>query len=161
MRRNKISNDKLNKNAEIGSPWLASRSSINYFVVLLPLMTHDSWSFSKIITHKIKFWPKPYFYKVEIRKLWSIESKAFPMSIVTKKPSICLISVISISLKELWYYFWVYIQQGNWCPVFYESFISIFFSINLMIACLWEVLRCPISLASLTEFTKICKISYL
>ena len=95
MRRNKISNAKINKNAEIGSHWRAPLPSIKYFVVLRPLMTHDFWSFSKILTHKIKFSPKPYFPKVEIRKLWSHESKAFSMPFITEK-LMFLILVISI-----------------------------------------------------------------
>ena len=85
------------------------------------------------------------------------------MSIVTKKPSIFLISVITIrsdinlplsliclSLTQVVcceeiisgrtsfsfserpsdIIFEFTIQQENWSPVFYESFISIFFSIN-------------------------------
>ena len=42
MRRNKISKAKINKNAEIGLPRRAPLLSIKYFVVLSPLMTHNS-----------------------------------------------------------------------------------------------------------------------
>ena len=46
----------------------------------------------------MKFFPKPNFFKTEIRKLWSRESEAFLIFIVTRKPVILkqpLISVMS------------------------------------------------------------------
>ena len=43
------------------------------------LITHDSWSHSKIFTPKIKLLPNPYISRMEIRKLWSNESNALTM----------------------------------------------------------------------------------
>ena len=42
IRKNKISNDKINKNADIGSIWRARLTSRTYFVVLSPPLTQDS-----------------------------------------------------------------------------------------------------------------------
>ena len=87
IRRNKISKPKTNEKVETESPWRAPLLSEKYFLVVSPLITHDSWSLGKVYTHKIKSLQKPYFSSVEIRKLWSNESNAFWMSITTRKPS--------------------------------------------------------------------------
>ena len=83
IRINNISKAKINKKAEIESPWWAPLPSEKYFVVVPPLITQDSWSLSKIFTHKIEFLPKPYFSRVKIKKSWSNESNAFSISIAT------------------------------------------------------------------------------
>ena len=96
IRRKRISNAKMNKWAEIESPWRAPLFSLKYFVVVPPLMTHDSWFFKMISIHEIKFWPNPNLFKTEIKNLWSNESKAFSRSIFTKKSSIYWVLAISI-----------------------------------------------------------------
>ena len=67
----------MKRYAEAGSPWRASLSSLNYWVVVPPFMPHDCWSCNKISIKVMKVFPKPNFFKTEIRKLWSRESKAF------------------------------------------------------------------------------------
>ena len=75
-------------------PWFLNKNfwepfaSRNFFVLVPPLRTHDSWFLDKIFTHEMKLLPKPYFSKAEIKKLWSNETNAFSMFIVTKRPSI-------------------------------------------------------------------------
>ena len=87
IRRNKISKTKTNEKAETESPWRAPLLSEKYFLVVSPLITHDSWSLGKVYTLQIKSLQKPYFSSMEIRKLWSNESNAFWMSLTTRKPS--------------------------------------------------------------------------
>ena len=58
--------------------------------------TRNCWSFNKKFYIGDNFFTKPSFFKTEIRKLWSRESKAFSILIVTRKPVILNQPLISI-----------------------------------------------------------------
>ena len=63
-----------------------------------PFITQDSWLFNNASTQETKFLPKPNFFKTVRMNLWSSESNAFSMSIVTKNPPILLRShILTIS----------------------------------------------------------------
>ena len=100
------------------------------FVVVPPLITHDSWSLS--------FLSKSYFYSAKIRKLWFSESNAFSMTIVTRKPSnfpnlaISIRSDINISLSPICLFLicalcCVEIRSGRTILSFSESVFDIIF----------------------------------
>ena len=84
--------------AKIGSARQVPHSKLRYSVVVPPFMADHFCCFSKISIQQITFFPKPNFCKTDIRKPWLRESKAFSISIVTRKPTILnqpLISVMS------------------------------------------------------------------
>ena len=83
IRRNRISNARMNKKAEMCSPWRISCSSLMYCKVVLPQL--DFWFLNRISIHKRKFGPNPHFPKTKIR---NNESKAFSISTLTKINSI-------------------------------------------------------------------------
>lgn len=62
---------------ETGSPWRVLLSRLKYWVAVPQFLTHNSWSFNEISIQVINSFPKPNFFTKEIRKLRSIESKAF------------------------------------------------------------------------------------
>ena len=66
-----ISNVKMNRYAEIGSPWWAPFSRLKDFVVKPPLSTHDSCLYNNILIQSVKFSQNPTFFK-EI--LWNYDS---------------------------------------------------------------------------------------
>ena len=110
---NKTSNTSMKRYAETGSLWGAPLSRLKYWVVVPPFMKHDCWSFNKISIQVMKFFPKPNFFKTEIRKLRSRESKAFSISIVTRKPVILkqplisIMSEINLSLPPINLFFYI------------------------------------------------------
>ena len=66
-----------------------------------------------------------------------------------------LVEQFAVSLKELLLLFSSTFNKENWSIGLYEPFTSISLSINVMIACLWDVIKCPFSLALDTKSTKI------
>ena len=80
----------MNTYAEIGPPWQAPRCKGKYRVVMPPFITQDSWLFSNASTQETRFLLKPNFFKTARTNLWSSESNAFSISIVTKNPPILL-----------------------------------------------------------------------
>ena len=70
--------------ADTGFPYHAPFSSLKYFVVIPPFVTHDSCSFKNIFIQSIKVLQNPNISRALIRKDWSSESKAFSMSIFSK-----------------------------------------------------------------------------
>ena len=72
----------------MGPPCCVPLSSLKYFEVFPPLMTHDSWLFSNNFIHSISSLPKPILSNIAIKKWWIIEWNAFSISTMTKKPSL-------------------------------------------------------------------------
>ena len=60
--RNNISNIKIIKKVDIGTPWPALLSSRKYIVLFSPLMTLDFWSFEKILIQKNEVLTKFIFF---------------------------------------------------------------------------------------------------
>ena len=46
--------------------------------------THGSCLYNNILIQSMKFSPNPNFFKTDIKKLWSSESKAFSISFATR-----------------------------------------------------------------------------
>ena len=84
------------KNAKMGSPWRVPLQSRKYFVVVASLKTHNSLFLNKIFTHEIQLLPTPYFYKVEIKKLWSNELNPFSISVRCNEETFIFILAFSI-----------------------------------------------------------------
>ena len=81
-----MSNARMNRYAEIGSPWRAPFFRLKYFVVKQQFSTSDSCFHHNILIHLIKFSPNSIlFKKTGTTKLWTSESKAFPKSIFTRQ----------------------------------------------------------------------------
>ena len=78
-----------------GSPSGARLTKLKHWVVAPQFITHDSWSFNQISIYVIKFLPYPNFVKMELRKLFSKESKAVSISIASRNPLILNQSLIS------------------------------------------------------------------
>ena len=74
-----------------------SFSSLNYLVVLPPLIMQDSWFLSKVFTHLINLLPKPYIYNGKNRIKLSTEWSAFEylLLLISCLISMCLLSPIS------------------------------------------------------------------
>ena len=87
-------------------------------------MTNDSWSFSRIFNHYIKFWQKPHFSKVKISKLSSNELKAFSMFIVNF-PRALRDSAIIWSCAVMWQIKYVIfsLEWQQWIPNIYKRHV--------------------------------------
>ena len=139
--------------------------------------SNGSRFFNETFTHEIKFWPKKFFSKPKVNKLWSNVSNAFSMSMVTKRPSFFILAIPRISdinlpllsiylflinalscedtnllelflSKEVLISFLDLHSTKKWVASFEWTSYLYLFSVNLMIACLWEVLKCLYFLAS-------------
>ena len=115
-RRNKISNAKINKNAEIGSPWRAPLPSIKYFVILPPLMTRDSRSFRSFYSGRQNSW-------VTIKKMrsWNFNKGSASPSIthiqfVLMTNSMCIYCSQGsrFKLRKTCYWFWSAKEKTIW-----------------------------------------------
>ena len=62
--QNTVSNTRINKYAEIVSPWRVPFLSLKYWSVIPPLIIQDSWLFNKFSIHLRKFFLKPYFPRI-------------------------------------------------------------------------------------------------
>ena len=56
----------------------------------------DSCFEIKVLIQLTKWFPKPNFFNTDMTKVWSNESKAFSIFIVTENPSLLKMSVISV-----------------------------------------------------------------
>ena len=173
----RISSTKINKKAEILSLWRTPLFSLKYFVVTPPLMAHDSCFFKIISIHQIKFWPNPIFFKTEIKNLCLFQLQSLPKTfqlsnicnfnnikcwssafadvpILIIHSLLCwhytfTIKALLISLRGLWI---IYLYQHltmKWALSFQGISYLCPFLVNLIIACLWEILKSFFSLARL------------
>ena len=89
------SNTMVTRYPEIRSPCLVPLSSLKYGAALPSLIAHNCGFSIKIYTLLINSLPNPNFFKTHNKKEWFIESNAFSISTVMKKPPISKELVIS------------------------------------------------------------------
>ena len=180
-----ISKAKINKKAEIGSPWQVPLPSEKYFLVVPPVTIH------KTPELLVKFLPiRSNFDQSHIFLQWKLKNcdllnQMISQCLLQLKILIFFILAISVtsdinlplsliclfltyavkrlnlvkfflvSLKELLILFLDLHLIKSWVSNFlWISYLSSF-SVNLMIACLWDILKYLFSLVSNTESAKI------
>ena len=67
IKLNTILRTRINKQADIGSPWCVPLSNLKYFVVNPPFMMHDSWLFNRVFTLLMNVLPNPYLFKAKVK----------------------------------------------------------------------------------------------
>ena len=86
IKLNTILRPRINKSADIESPWGMLLSNLKCFVVIPAFTMHDSWLFNRAFIYLMNVLPNPYLFQTKLKNWWLTESKAFWMSTVTNIP---------------------------------------------------------------------------